>query len=73
MQKFKDISSTAEPLEVIAGFQSVLDFTHSSHFLPGRGSRLRNAVIMRFADYLLFAGQDGDQAQKMASGRPETI
>jgi len=65
MQKFKDISSTAEPLEVIAGFQSLLDFTHSSNFLPGQGRRLRNAVIMRFADYLLFAGQDGDQAQKI--------
>jgi len=65
MHKFKDISSTADPLEVISRFQSVLDFTYSSNFLPSQGRRLRNTVIMRFADYLLFAGQDDDRAQKI--------
>lgn len=65
MHKFKDIPSTAVPLEVIGEFQAVVDYTYSSNFLPGLGRRLRNSVIMRFADYLLFAGQDDDRAQKI--------
>ena len=65
MHNFKDISSTADPVDVIDGFQTVLDFTYSSYFLPGQGRRLRNHVIMHFADYLLFAGRDDSRAQKI--------
>ena len=65
MHKFKDIPSDANPLQVIDGFQAAFDFTYSSNFLPGQGRRLRNNVIMRFADYLLFAGQDDERAQKL--------
>ncbi len=65
MHNFKDIPSTADPVEVIDGFQTVLDYTYSSYFLPGQGRRLRNHVIMQFADYLLFAGRDDSRAQKI--------
>ena len=65
MHKFKDIPNTADPDEVIGGFQAVLDFTYSSSFLPGHGRRLRNLVIMQFADYLLFVGREDDSAQKI--------
>jgi len=33
MHNFKDIPSTADPVEVIDGFQTVLDYTYSSYFL----------------------------------------
>ena len=65
MHNFEDIPSTADPVEVIDGFQTVLDYTYSSYFLPGQGRRLRNDVIMKFADYLLFAGRDDSRAQKI--------
>jgi len=65
MHKLKDIPSTANSLEVIGEFQKLLDFTYSSNFLPGRGRYLRNSVIMRFADYLLFVGEDDERAQKI--------
>ena len=65
MHKFKDISSATDPEEVIDGFQAVLDFTYSAHFLPGKGKRLRNDVILQFADYLLFAGRKDSRAQKI--------
>ena len=65
MHNFKDISSAEDPEEVIDGFQAVLDFTYSAYFLPGQGKRLRNNVILQFADYLLFAGREDSRAQKI--------
>ena len=65
MHKFKDISSATDPEEVIDGFQAVLDFTYSAYFLPSKGKRLRNNVILQFADYLLFAGREDSRAQKI--------
>ena len=57
MHKFKDIPSTSNPLDIIAKFQEVIYFTHSSSFLPNQGRRLRDLAIVQFADYLLFAGK----------------
>jgi hypothetical protein len=65
IQKFKDISSTEDPTAVIEGFEAVLNFTYSSNFLPSQGKRMRDVVIMKFADYLLFAGREDNQAQKI--------
>ncbi|MCH8157356.1 MAG: SPOR domain-containing protein [Nitrospinae bacterium] len=65
MHEFKDISYDADPEKIIDGFQSVLDFTYSSYFLPGQGRRLRSQVVAQFADYLLFAGREDVRAQKI--------
>ena len=65
MYKLNDIPSSADSLEIIGKFQTVLDFTYSSNFLPNQGRHLRNTVVLRFADYLLFAGKDDDRAQKI--------
>ncbi len=63
--KLKNIPSAVESEEVIDGFQAVLDFTYSSYFLPGKGKRLRDDVILKFANYLLFVGRKDDRAQKI--------
>ena len=65
MYKLKNIPSAVESEEVIDGFQMVLDFTYSSYFLPGKGKRLRDDVILKFANYLLFVGRKDDRAQKI--------
>jgi hypothetical protein len=65
MFKLKNIPSAVESEEVIDGFQMVLDFTYSSYFLPGKGKRLRDDVILKFANYLLFVGRKDDRAQKI--------
>jgi len=65
MYKLKNIPSAVESEEVIDGFQVVLDFTYSSYFLPGKGKRLRDDVILKFANYLLFVGRKDDRAQKI--------
>lgn len=65
MYKLKNIPIAVELEEVIDGFQVVLDFTYSSYFLPGKGKRLRDDVILKFANYLLFAGRKDDRAQKI--------
>ena len=64
MHKLKSIPSAVESEAVVDGFQMVLDFTYSSYFLPGRGKRLRDDVILKFANYLLFVGRKDDRAQK---------
>ena len=63
--KLMNIPSAVESEEVIDGFQAVLDFTYSSYFLPGKGKRLRDDVILKFANYLLFVGRKDDRAQKI--------
>ena len=65
MYKLKNIPSAVESEEVIDGFQMVLDFTYSSYFLPGKGKRWRDDVILKFANYLLFVGRKDDRAQKI--------
>jgi len=65
MHKLKNIPSYLQSDEVVDGFQTVLDFTYSSYFLPGKGKRLRDDVILRFANYLLFVGLKDSRAQKI--------
>ena len=65
MYKLKNIPSAVKSEEVIDDFQMVLDFTYSSYFLPGKGKRLRDDVILKFANYLLFVGRKDDKAQKI--------
>ena len=65
MHKLKNMPSVVESEEIIDGFQVALDFTYSSYFLPGKGKRLRDDVILKFANYLLFAGCKDDRAQKI--------
>jgi len=65
MHKLKNIPSYLQSDEVVDGFQTVLDFTYSSYFLPGKGKRLRDDVILKFANYLLFVGLKDSRAQKI--------
>ena len=65
MHKLKNIPSYLQSDEVVDGFQTVLDFTYSSYFLPDKGRRLRDGVILRFANYLLFVGLKDSRAQKI--------
>jgi len=65
MHELKNISYDSDSSEIIDKFQSVLGLTYSSYFLPGQAQRLRNKVVMQFADYLLFSGCDDQQAQKI--------
>ena len=65
MHKLNNIPSAAESEEVIDGFQAVLDFTYSAYFFPGRGKRLRDDIILKFANYLLFVGRKDSRAQKI--------
>jgi hypothetical protein len=63
--KLKNIPSYLQSDEVVDGFQTVLDFTYSSYFLPDKGRRLRDGVILRFANYRLFVGLKDSRAQKI--------
>ena len=65
MYKLKNIPSISSSDEVIDGFESVLDFTYSSYFLPRRGKHLRNDVTLKFANYLLLVGSNDSRAQKI--------
>jgi hypothetical protein len=65
MYKLKNISGSMEPDEIIDGFQSLIDFTFSSYFLPGKGKYLRGNVVLKFANYLLFIGRQDSRAQKI--------
>jgi len=65
MYKLKNIPSISSSDEVIDGFESVLDFTYSSYFLPRRGKHLRNDVTLKFANYLLLVGSKDSRAQKI--------
>ncbi|SVC73532.1 uncharacterized protein METZ01_LOCUS326386, partial [marine metagenome] len=65
IHKLKNISSDVKSEEVFDGYQAVHDFTYSSYFLPGKGKRLRDDVILKFANYLLFVGRKDSRAQKI--------
>ena len=65
IHKLKNISSDVKSEEVFDGYQAVHDFTYSSYFLPGKGKRLRDNVILKFANYLLFVGRKDSRAQKI--------
>jgi hypothetical protein len=65
MYKLKNISGSMKPEEIIGGFQSLIDFTYSSCFLPSKGKHLRDNVVLKFANYLLFVGHKDRRAQKI--------
>ena len=65
MYKLKNISGSMESVEIIDGFQALIDFTYSAYFLPSKGKSLRDNVILKFANYLLFVGRKDSSAQKI--------
>jgi hypothetical protein len=65
LHKLKNFPSAVKSEEVVDGFQLVLDFTYTSYFFPSKGKRLRDDVILKFANYLLFIGRNDDRAQKI--------
>ncbi len=65
MYKLKNISGSMESEEIIGGFQALIDFTYSSYFLPSKGKHLRDNVVLKFANYLLFIGCKDGRAQKI--------
>ena len=65
MYKLKNISGSMESEEIIDGFQVLIGFTYSAYFLPSKGKNLRNNVVLKFANYLLFIGCKDSRAQKI--------
>ena len=65
MYKLKNISGSMESEEIIGGFQALIDFTYSAYFLPSTGKHLRDNVVLKFANYLLFIGRKDHRAQKI--------
>jgi len=51
--------------DVIRQFDSLLAFTFSSYFLPGRGRRLRKEVVREYAAYLHSIGKDDPAALRI--------
>jgi hypothetical protein len=51
--------------DVIQHFDGLVEFTHSSYFLPGEGSRFRGLVIRKYADYLLSIGRQDPKALRI--------
>lgn len=43
-------------------FESLVDFTYSSYFLPVTGKRFRNLCVLQYADYLLSIGDETPKA-----------
>ena len=65
LHKLMNFPSAVKSEEVVDGFQLVLDFTYTSYFYPSKGKRLRDDVILKFANYLLFTGRNDNRAQKI--------
>jgi hypothetical protein len=43
-------------------FESLIEFTYSSYFLPPTGKRYRNLSVLQYADYLLSIGEETPKA-----------
>jgi hypothetical protein len=52
---------TAGP-EIRDQFQTLVEFTGSSYFLPGKGSQLREQLIQDYAEFLMSTGSEDPQA-----------
>jgi hypothetical protein len=65
LHKLMNFPSAVKSEEIVDGFQLVLDLTYTSYFYPSKGKRLRDDVILKFANYLLFTGRNDDRAQKI--------
>lgn len=48
--------------EIRKRFQGLMDFTHSSYFLPGKGRDLREQLIQDYAEFLLSTGAEDPEA-----------
>ncbi len=65
MRRLQDVDLKADEDGVVARFESLLDMTESSFFLPGKGKRFRDDVYCRYADYLLSIGREDPACMKI--------
>ena len=58
----KNISPNSVVGKIKSQFESLIEFTYSSYFLPVPGKRYRNLSVLQFADYLLSIGEETPKA-----------
>ncbi len=58
----KNISPNSVVENVKSQFESLIEFTYSSYFLPATGKRYRNLSVLQYADYLLSIGEETPKA-----------
>ena len=58
----KNVSPNSVVGKIKSQFESLIEFTYSSYFLPVPGKRYRNLSVLQFADYLLSIGEETPKA-----------
>jgi hypothetical protein len=58
----KNVSPKSVVENIKIQFESLIEFTYSSYFLPATGKRYRNLSVLQFADYLLSIGEETPKA-----------
>jgi len=62
LHKLKNIPPNSLTENIKFQFESLIELTYSSYFLPSTGKRYRNLSVLQYADYLLSIGEESPRA-----------
>jgi len=62
LHKLKNLPPNSLTENIKFQFESLIELTYSSYFLPSTGKRYRNLSVLQYADYLLSIGEESPRA-----------